>query len=97
MKRAGTRRTRGSGSLFKRNGKYVYQWLTPDGQKKSRMLIDKLGNAITVYSVAVDAAEELIKDQSAAQRLSSKIEYLHEIAETKKFLPVNKVSVASAK
>ena len=94
MKRQESRRTRGSGSLFKRNGKYVYQWLTPDGQKKSRMLIDKLGRAITVYSVAVDAAEELMKDQVVAQRLSSKIEYLHQIAEVKKFLPANRVSVA---
>jgi len=88
------RRSRGSGSIFKKNGIFYYQWQTPDGLRHQKRIVDTTGRSITERSQAEKAAKALIEDVQTTHRLSSQIEYLREIAEARKLLPSNKVFIA---
>ena len=87
------RRSRGSGSIFKKNGVFYYQWQTPDGLRHQKRIVDAMGRSITERVEALKAVKQLIEDVQTTHRIASKIDYLHEIAEARKLLPANRVSV----
>ena len=88
------RRSRGSGSIFKKYGVFYYQWQTPDGVRHQKRIVDAMGRSITERVEALKAVKPLIEDVQTTHRIASKIDYLHEIAEARKLLPANRVSVA---
>ena len=94
MRKQDARRTKGSGSLFKRKGRFVYQWRLADGTKKTKVLTNERGDAITTYLEAVKAASILSQDHVEVQRITTKLEYLTELAEAKKIISCSHTTIA---
>ena len=77
------RRSRGSGSVFKKNGVFYYQWQAPDGKRHQKRIVDASGCSITERIEAEKSARALAEEVQTSHRISSRIEYLHEIAEAR--------------
>ena len=88
------RRSRGSGSVFKKNGVFYYQWQAPDGKRHQKRIVDASGCSITARAEAEKCARSLAEEVQTSHRISSRIEYLHEIAEARNLLPSNRVHIS---
>lgn len=80
-----SRRVRGTGRLFKRNGKWVYQYRDITGKLKT-MTLYKEGQAVLRKSEAQTLISEKAQELLRAQQLESKAEYLSIVATTKKLI-----------
>lgn len=80
------RRSKGSGSIFKKYGVYYYQWVTPDGVKKIRRLQDEEGASITERVKAVKAAQSIAEEIYSAHRIVTKMAYMTEMAEARNLI-----------
>ena len=88
------RRPKGSGSIFKRQGKFIYQWIDVIGVQHRRQLKDEMGRPITERHKAEKAAEELARDQAKVRLVSSKIEYLTQVAEAHSLISTSHIPIA---
>jgi len=79
------RRGKGTGSIFQRNGKYVYQWRCVTGKKKTKTL-----NAFTLAE-AQKEIESIQQEEIRLSAIDSKITYMHQIAEAKALLHVCRI------
>ena len=84
MKKQTERRAKGTGSLFKRNGRFVYQWICVTGKTKTKTL-----NA-TNQDDAQKEAEGICREEARISTIDSKLAYMREIAEVKELLHVCK-------
>jgi integrase len=85
MKNKTTRRTRGTGAIFKRNGKFLYQWKCITGKIKTKTL-----RAATLEE-AEKEIENILQEEIKLSAIDSKIAYMHQIAEAKALLHVCRV------
>lgn len=85
MKNKTTRRTRGTGAIFKRNGKFLYQWKCITGKIKTKTL-----RAGTLEE-AEKEIESILQEEIKLSAIDSKITYMHQIAEAKALLHVCRV------
>ena len=85
MKTKTSRRSRGTGAIFKRNGKFVYQWKCVTGKIKTKTL-----NAIT-REEAEKEIESIQQEEIKLSAIDSKITYMHQIAEAKALLHVCRI------
>ena len=82
-----SRRGKGTGSIFKKRGKYVYQWKCITGQFKTKTL-----KAFTLAE-AQKEIESIQQEEIKLSAIDSKITYMHQIAEAKALLHVCRVSL----
>ena len=87
------RRSRGSGSIFKKRGSFYYQWITPDGAKKIRRLQDEQGASITDRAKAEKAVRNLAEEIQAAHRITNKMEYMTAMAEARSLISASKITI----
>ena len=80
-----SRRSRGTGAIFKRNGKFVYQWKCVTGKLKTKTL-----NAVT-REEAEKEIESILQEEIKLSAIDSKITYMHQIAEAKALLHVCRI------
>lgn len=85
MESPANRRSKGTGSIFQRNGKYVYQWRCITGKKKTKTL-----NALTLAE-AQKEIESIQQEEIKLSAIDSKITYMHQIAEAKALLHVCRI------
>lgn len=85
MKAKNGRRSRGTGSIFKRNGKFVYQWNCITGKIKTKTL-----NAETMEEAEKEIAG-ILEEEIKLSAIDTKIAYLHQIAEAKALLHVCRI------
>ena len=85
MKNKTSRRTRGTGAIFKRNGKFLYQWKCITGKIKTKTL-----RAATLEE-AEKEIENILQEEIKLSAIDSKIAYMHQIAEAKALLHVCRV------
>jgi integrase len=92
------RRTKGSGSVFKRaNGNYCYQWKDPITRKlRTKTLTDDTGKNITNKKIAEKFAELEASELQKIQNIDSKEKAIVEIAENRKLLKHNNVLIKKA-
>ena len=88
MKTKTSRRSRGTGAIFKRNGKYLYQWKCITGKIKTKTL-----NAVT-REEAEKEIESIQQEEIKLSAINSKITYMHQIAEAKALLHVCRIPLA---
>ena len=88
------RRSRGSGSIFKKRGSFYYQWITPDGAKKIRRLQDEQGASITDRAKAEKAVRNLAEEIQAVHRITNKMEYMTAMAEARSLISASKITIA---
>ena len=79
------RRSKGTGSIFKKRGKYVYQWKCVTGKEKTKTL-----KAITLAE-AQKEIESIQQEEIRLSAIDSKIAYIHQIAEAKALLHVCRI------
>ncbi len=82
MKRQSERRAKGTGSLFRRNGKFVYQWTCVTGKTKTKTL------TATNQDAAQKEINEILQEETRLSTIESKIAYMRQIAEAKALLHV---------
>ena len=82
MRRQTERRTKGTGSLFKRNGRFVYQWTCATGKIKTKTL-----NA-TNQDDAQKEVNDIRREEAQLSTIDSKLAYMRQIAEVKELLHV---------
>ncbi len=82
------RRTKGSGSIFLRRGKFVYQWQCQTGKIKTKTL-----NAATRDDAEKEVAE-IVKEEVRLSAIDSKVAYIQQIAEAKKLLHICRVPLS---
>lgn len=84
------RRSRGTGSLFLRNGSYVFQWSGIDGKLKTQTMKDESGKPVTSKTEARKIAEKILQEQGSvrieAESLNNRIEAVQKIAGLKGLL-----------
>ena len=85
MNNKSSRRSKGTGSIFKKRGKYVYQWKCITGQFKTKTL-----QALTLAE-AQKEIESILQEEIKLSAIDSKIAYMHQIAEAKALLHVCRV------
>jgi len=85
MKNKTSRRTRGTGAIFKRKGKFLYQWKCITGKIKTKTL-----RAATLEE-AEKEIENILQEEIKLSAIDSKIAYMHQIAEAKALLHVCRV------
>lgn len=85
MKAKTGRRSKGTGSIFKRNGKFVYQWNCVTGKIKTKTL-----NAGTMEDAEKEIAS-ILEEEIKLSAIDSKIAYMHQIAEAKALLHVCRI------
>jgi len=85
METQANRRSKGTGSIFQRNGKYVYQWRCITGKKKTKTL-----NALTLAE-AQKEIDSIQQEEIKLSAIDSKITYMHQIAEAKALLHVCRI------
>ena len=85
MKNKTKRRSRGTGAIFKRNGKFLYQWKCITGKIKTKTL-----RAATLEE-AEKEIENILQEEIKLSAIDSKIAYMHQIAEAKALLHVCRV------
>ncbi|MBQ9754090.1 MAG: site-specific integrase [Lentisphaeria bacterium] len=79
------RRRKGSGSLFKRNGKFVYQWTCQTGKIKTKTL------KATTKAAAMEEIDSIVQEEQKVALVNSKLSYLQQVAETRSLLNVCRV------
>ena len=79
------RRRKGSGSLFKRNGKFVYQWTCQTGKIKTRTL------KASTKAAAMEEINSIMQEEQKVALVNSKLSYLQQVAETRSLLNVCRV------
>ena len=67
-----SRRGKGTGSIFKKRGKYVYQWNCVTGKLKTKTL-----NAVT-REEAEKEIESILQEEIKLSAIDSKITYMHQ-------------------
>ena len=93
---AGKRRTKGSGTLFKKNnGRYALRYEDIDGKIKTVTLKNQQGKPVTLRNEAVKAADRMMEELFKLQQLDSKAEYLAKVASVKKLIVQKKVILKS--
>ena len=92
------RRTKGSGSVFKRaNGNYCYQWRDPITRKlRTKTLTDDTGKNITSKKLAEKFAEVEALELQKIQHIDSKEKAIVEIATNRKLLKHNNIPIKKA-
>lgn len=92
------RRTKGSGSVFKRtNGNYCYQWRDPITRKlRTKTLTDDTGKNITSKKLAEKFAEFEALELQKIQHIDSREKAIVEIAVNRKLLKHNNISIKKA-
>ena len=84
MKRQTVRRSKGTGSLFKRNGKFVYQWTCVTGKLKTKTL------DAHNQDDAQKEVEKIRQGEIEISSIESKVAYIRKIAEVKALLHICK-------
>ena len=79
------RRRKGSGSLFKRNGKFVYQWTCQTGKIKTRTL------KASTKAAAMEEINSIMQEEQKVALVNSKLSYLQQVAENRSLLNVCRV------
>lgn len=90
---ARNRREKGTGTIFKRNGKYVYQFRDVLGKLKTQSLRDESGNAVTVKTQAEKIVAGLQEERQKLESVASKMEYLTQVAELKSLVEVCRLPI----
>ena len=85
MNNKSSRRSKGTGSIFKKRGKYVYQWKCITGQFKTKTL-----KALSLAE-AQKEIESIQQEEIKLSAIDSKIAYMHQIAEAKALLHVCRI------
>ena len=85
MKAKAHRRSKGTGSIFRRNGKFVYQWNCLTGKIKTKTL------QATTLDEAEKEVDSIVQEEIKLSAIDSKIAYMHQIAEAKALLHVCRI------
>ena len=90
------RRTKGSGTLFKKsNGRYALRFEQPDGHVTSITLHNDKGEAITQRTEALAAAEKICKERQYYQQMETRIEYMTKVAQAKNLISQAKLDLSN--
>ena len=90
---AAKRRTKGTGTLFKKNnGRYALRYEDIDGAIKTVTLKNDNGRPITLKHEAEKAADKLIQELFKLQQLDSKAEYLAKVASVKQLIVQKRIA-----
>ena len=84
-KQKSQRRSKGSGSLYKRNGKFVYQWTCQTGKIKTRTL------QATTKAAALEEINTIVQEEQKVALVNTKLSYLQQVAEAKALLNVCRI------
>ena len=86
-KSAQKRRTKGSGSLFQKRGRFIYKHRDPAlGRIVYKTLYDDDGSPVSDRKTAERIIEDMEREDRSLSRIERKIEYITQVAEYKKII-----------
>ena len=86
-KSAQKRRTKGSGSLFQKRGRFIYKHRDPAlGRIVYKTLYDDNGSPVSDRKTAERIIEDMEREDRSLSRIERKIEYITQVAEYKKII-----------
>ena len=95
-KSAQKRRTKGSGSLFQKRGRFIYKHRDPAlGRIVYKTLYDDDGSPVSDRKTAERIIEDMEREDRSLSRIERKIEYITQVAEYKKIITRCRVCIGN--
>lgn len=90
------RRTKGSGSLFQKRGRFIYKHRDPAlGRIVYKTLYDDNGSPVSDRKTAERIIEDMEREDRSLSRIERKIEYITQVAEYKKIITRCRVCIGN--
>ena len=88
------RRLKGTGTIFKRNGKFVHQYSDIDGKVKTITLKDECGKPVTLRAKADAIVAELTRERQKIEFIENRLEYMAQVAGSRKIIQRSRVKLS---
>lgn len=88
------RRLKGTGTIFKRNGKFVHQYSDIDGKVKTITLKDECGKPVTLRAKADAIVAELTRERQKIEFIENRLEYMAQVAGSRKIIQRSRIKLS---